>query len=141
MNFEATAVSFSSEQHSDTLTSPSDIEMLYEYLQVYRSKPGREPEMLLMMAVLEDAIRCYVKYSGAKTRSGKRHFEETRQWFFGPDDDWLFSFENLCGIFALDPGYIRRGLVQHKQDPAKIVTLPQRPASGGVTHSDLRLAS
>jgi hypothetical protein len=141
MNFEAVATNFSSEQHSDSFTSPSDIEMLYEYLQVYRSRPGREPEMLLMMAVLEDAIRCYVKYSGAKTRSGKRHFEETRQWFFGPDDDWLFSFENLCGIFSLDPGYIRRGLSQHKQAPEKVVSLPQRPSSQGLAHSNLRLAS
>jgi|SRR5919109_4402679 hypothetical protein len=140
MNVEA-AVSFSSDQHSEVATSPFDIEMLYEYLQVYRSRPGREPEMLLMLAVLEDAIRCYVKYLGATTRSGKRHFAETREWFFSQDDDWLFSFENVCGLFALDPGYIRRGLLEYKQADSRVFALPKRPVTQNVRQSELRLAS
>jgi len=140
MNVEAVA-GFSSEQHSETFNSPFDIEMLYEYLQVYRSRPGREPEMLLMLAVLEDAIRCYIKYFGVNTRSGRRHFEETREWFFSSDDDWLFSFENVCGLFGLDPGYIRRGLLQYKQKDLRVVALPQRPLAQHIANSDLRLAS
>jgi hypothetical protein len=140
MNVEA-AVGLSSEQHSEAFNSPFDIEMLYEYLQVYRSRPGREPEMLLMLAVLEDAIRCYVKYFGATTRGGRRRFEETKGWFFSPDDDWLFSFENVCGIFGLDPGYIRRGLLQYKQADSRVVALPKRPPAQSIPPSALRLAS
>jgi hypothetical protein len=140
MNVEA-AGSFSSEQHFEASNSPLDIEMLYEYLQVYRSRPGREPEMLLMLAVLEDAIRCYIKYLDATTRSGKRHFEETREWFFSHDDDWLFSFENVCGLFGLDPGYIRRGLLQYKQRDFRVLAISQRPVGQNIRHSEMRLAS
>src|SRR5207244_12816173 len=98
MNVEAVA-GFSSEQHSETFNSPFDIEMLYEYLQVYRSRPGREPEMLLMLAVLEDAIRCYIKYFGANTRSGRRHLEETREWFLSYADDRQLSLGDVCDLF------------------------------------------
>jgi hypothetical protein len=132
---------YASEQHPETFTSPYDIEMLYEYLLVYRSKPGREPEIMLMMAVLEDAIRCYVKYCTATNRGGKRRFKETKDWFFNTNDDWLFSFENLCGIFALDPGYVRRGLLQYERNHSAAVHLPQRRIAINIPRSDLRLAS
>jgi hypothetical protein len=129
------------EQHSETFATPHDVEMLHDFLVVYRSKPGREPEMMLMMAVLEDAIRCFIKYCSATNRGGKRRFKETKDWFFDSKDDRLFSFESLCGTFALDPGYIRRGLLQYERDHSFIVHLPQRRISITVPRSDLRLAS
>jgi hypothetical protein len=54
-----------------------------------------EPEKALMLAVLEDAITCIQK--------GKRWFRETVDWIVTDDDDWLFSFNNICETLCLDP--------------------------------------
>ena len=31
------------------------------------------------------------------------------------NDDWLFSFENLCEVLGLDPDFVRSGLARWKE--------------------------
>jgi hypothetical protein len=69
---------------------------------------------MLMMAILEDALKCYFDYAGASTRRKSKIFDEAEQWFFSMDDEGIFSFENICAVFGIDPGYVRRGLVLFK---------------------------
>jgi hypothetical protein len=68
------------------------------------------PEKKLMIAVMEDAIACYLDHVGAKSISGKNLFEDSEKWFFDENDDRLFSFVNICLTIGLDPDYLRRGL-------------------------------
>jgi hypothetical protein len=58
----------------------------------------------LCAAVLADAVNLYLK-SG----QGKR-FREARAWIESTDRTRVFSFERVCEVLGMDPGYLRRGL-------------------------------
>lgn len=68
------------------------------------------PELGLMRAVMEDAVRCYQKQFVAGPRRNHTLAREATKWFFDDDTIWLFSFLNLCLALALNPHYIRRRL-------------------------------
>jgi hypothetical protein len=97
-----------------------------------RKKTTLVPEQELMCAVLEDAIACYRNHLLAASASGKILFREAEEWIFTKQRDWVFSFENICEVLALNPGYVRRGLLRLKngvlgsRPKAKIYSLPAR---------------
>jgi len=70
----------------------------------------RLPELKLMAAVLDDAIRSFCRCTGARKPADRRLFRETSEWFEASDLSWPFSFENICTALALDAGWIRRRL-------------------------------
>ena len=72
------------------------------------------PEHELMLAILEDAIGCYVNYVNYKSISRRTLFEDAERWFFRENEDWIFSFVNICRTVGLDPDYLRRGLLKVK---------------------------
>jgi len=72
-------------------------------------------EMLLMLAVLEEAIDCYKRYLFAKDRKGQKLFAEAESWILDRDDDALFSFDNVCDVLGLSADYLRGGLRQWKE--------------------------
>lgn len=86
-----------------------------EYLERQRRRSVREGEMRLMLAILEDAIHCYVKYLAAKDTKGRQQFREAEEWIFERHSDWLFSFENICEILGIEPEYLRQGLLRCKK--------------------------
>jgi hypothetical protein len=138
---EDIAEDFLCREQTRNLFGQPDVIVIHEYLHVYRSNTAHTPEIRLIAAVLEDAIDCYLKYSSAKTRRGKRIFTEAAQWIFNRDEDWLFGFDNICEMLKLDPGYIRRVLGQNAQE-----RLPLNEPSGHELPQDfpaiaLRLAS
>lgn len=81
-----------------------------EYLGNFRRKTPLEPEKTLVLAVLEDGIRCFQDNASARDGKKKKLFEEAQQWLFCDDSDWLFSFTSVCGLLGFDPDYIRGGL-------------------------------
>jgi hypothetical protein len=85
-----------------------------QYLDTFRRKLHLEPEKKLMLAVLEDAIACFQKYVSARDGKGKVLFQETEEWVLDENDDWLFSFANVCDTLGFEPDYLRRGLMQWK---------------------------
>jgi hypothetical protein len=134
---EEAAEDFLCRESTRSLFGQPDVLLVHEYLQVYQSKSAHAPEMRLIAAVLEDAIGCYLKYYSAQSRRGKRIRNEAEEWIFSREDDWLFSFENICELLKIDPDYIRR-ILRHITRPDKFAAqhLPQDgPAIG------LRLAS
>jgi hypothetical protein len=82
------------------------------YFQTFRKIP-LEPEIKLMLAVLEDAIMCVQKY--ARNGKKRRLFREAEEWLLEEADDWLFSFENICSVLGLDPSYLRHGLLPESE--------------------------
>jgi hypothetical protein len=92
-----------------------DILVTVQYLSTYRRRFHLEPEQLLMLAVLEDAVLCFQDNLTAGVPRKQSLFREAEDWILNDDKSYLFSFENICEFLTLDPGYLRRGLIQWKE--------------------------
>ena len=68
-----------------------------------------------MAAILEDAIDCFQKYLWAKDNRSRNLRLEAESWFVSDDDSWPFSFINVCHALDLEPGFLRRGLMEWKE--------------------------
>ncbi|MFQ5684991.1 MAG: hypothetical protein ACE5HC_17190 [Candidatus Binatia bacterium] len=86
-----------------------------EYFEVFRRETCLEPEKRLMAAVFEDAISCFQHYTFTRDKKGAALFREAEDWILEKNDDGFFSFENICEILGIDPGYVRRGLLCWKE--------------------------
>lgn len=72
-------------------------------------------EVALMRAVLEDAIDCFQKQMFKSGRRAQRLARDAEEWLFKDDQQWPFSFLNICHVLGIDAGYIRRGLRQWQE--------------------------
>lgn len=103
-----------------------------EFFDVNKKRFPLLPEQDLMLAVLEDAIACYMNHLKPKSLSGRTLFEDAERWFFNEGGDWIFSFANICQMVGLDPNYVRRGLLSARRKmfvgrPAKLYRLDDQP--------------
>jgi hypothetical protein len=92
-----------------------DIVLPFQYFELFHRNAYLEAEKRLMLAVLEDAVACFQKYHSAQDKKGKKLFQEVDEWIRSKDDDWLFSFEYICETLAVNPDYVRRGLLAWKE--------------------------
>lgn len=83
-----------------------------DYAANFRRKIPLEPERILLLAILEDGVRCYQE--NLFVTAGKRRalYEEAKEWLFSDDSSWFCSFVSICTMLNLEPNYIRRGLRQ-----------------------------
>ena len=83
-----------------------------DYAANFRRKIPLEPERILLLAILEDGVRCYQE--NLFVAGGKRRllFDEAKEWLFSDDSSWFCSFVSICTMLNLEPNYIRRGLRQ-----------------------------
>jgi hypothetical protein len=120
--------------------SSGDTSMVQQYLDTFRRSEHLEPEKSLLAAILEDAIQEYRKYSRSHDANGKKRFREAEEWIMRGGNDWIFSFDNVCDLLALDPEYVRRGLRETLGTPrrgGKVGAPRQNAQTGGMI---LRLA-
>lgn len=99
----------------DSFRFEPDVLIPSEYENTFRRKDHRAPEVRLMAAVLDDAVMCFQKYLPPKTAKARRMLAEAEEWFFGEEQDEIFSFENICDNLDLDSNYLRRGLLDLKR--------------------------
>ena len=64
-------------------------------------------EKALMLAVLEDAVRCL----GRRSRSDARLAREAEAWIRANDPHWPFSFVNVCAHLEIDASRLRAALL------------------------------
>ena len=83
-----------------------------DYASNFRRKFPLEAERTLLLAVLEDGIRCYQENLFAVGGKRRTLFEEAEEWLFSDDANWFCSFVSICTLLSLEPNYIRRGLRQ-----------------------------
>ena len=81
-----------------------------DYAANFRRKIPLEPERTLLLAVLEDGIRCFQENLFAINGKRRGLFDEAKEWLFSDDNDWFCSFVSICTLLNLEPNYIRRGL-------------------------------
>jgi hypothetical protein len=86
-----------------------------EYAKTLQRKQHFTPEEQLMLAVLEDAVFCFQKYLSAQDRKGRALFQEAEEWILDENDEWFFSFNNICEVLRVDPNYLRQGLLTWKK--------------------------
>jgi len=84
-----------------------------QYFDRVRARAPRDAERRLMIAVLEDAVRIYLKHAGSEGEAGDL-FREIEEWVEDRTADHLYAFENICAVLDLDAEYLRRGLRARK---------------------------
>ena len=87
----------------------------FEYFSHVRGSRFTVPERRLMLAVLEDALRCYQKNMLVKRGHKKRLFKEAEKWIWENNREWPYSFVNITDEIGLDPQWIRSRLIICKQ--------------------------
>ena len=106
-----------------------------DYAANFRRKIPLEAERTLLLAVLEDGIRCFQE--NLFVVSGKRRtlFDEAQEWLFSDDADWFCSFVSLCTLLNLEPNYIRRGLREWEAQARKAAQ--KKPQAAAVVEQRL----
>jgi len=109
-----------------------------QYVDLVRRNHVIEGELKLLLAVLEDAIRCYLRNANAKDGERRRDFVEVRTWFEGGGSA---SARAARGYFQLRKSL--RGAWHRAALPARatadshdrrsaVTALPDAPASSPV---------
>lgn len=83
-----------------------DASLPFDYWHAHARKRRLGPEERLLLAVLDNAIRCYRAYRSA----GGRRFSEVEHWLFFDHNEDLFSFKNICDVLGLSRQRIREAL-------------------------------
>lgn len=103
-----------------------------QYFETFGANLYFQPEKMLMLAVLEDAIDHYRQFLSARDAHEKNACREAADWFWSDQTDWPFSYKNICDALGFDPDYLRQGLFR---------TIPNRLAratDGGQRKLSLR---
>jgi len=119
-----------------------DVEALLEneaLLPIQYADPAkrraRSPEHRLLLAVLEDAVRCWQTYESSSGAEKRRLFREAAEWFDSDADDSLFTFVDICQLLGLEPDHIRFGLRRWSERslaaPESVAPLRPRRVAGG----------
>lgn len=103
----------------------TDTVALTQYLETRGKQWDLEPEKKLMLAVLQDGIDCFRKNLLANDERKTTLFREAEQWILDGDTSYLFSFDNVCEAFDIDPAYLRKGLIAYKREQEReLLSLP-----------------
>ena len=82
-----------------------------QFFDLIRRRSMLDGETRLVFAVLEDAVRCYVKTVNSSRRSDRDQFEEVRRWFHADAGIHSpFSFEYICDVLEIEPAAVRERL-------------------------------
>jgi len=82
-------------------------------VQYYQSVAGgRTPsgEFRLFFAILEDALRCYVRTRNCRSGVKRAEFVDARTWFRTRGAPYVFSFESVCAFLDIDADWMRSRL-------------------------------
>jgi hypothetical protein len=93
-----------------------------QFFDLTRRRSTLDGETRLVFAVLEDAVRCYVKTVNSSRRSDRDQFDEVNRWFLAePGTRSPFSFEYVCDVLGIEPASLRGrlGLLRANDLPTK----------------------
>jgi hypothetical protein len=92
-----------------------DILIQSQYQATYQRRFHHEPEKILMLALLEDAIVCFQDNLKSACKKKKSLFDDAESWILDDDTSYIFSFKNICDVLGFDAGYLRDGLMRWKE--------------------------
>ncbi|HEX2228242.1 MAG TPA: hypothetical protein VHM64_13980 [Candidatus Binatia bacterium] len=94
----------------------ADILIQSQYAATYQRRFQQEPEKVLMLALLEDAIVCFQDYLGSDCKRKMALFQDAEEWILDDDTSYIFSFVNICDVLGFDASYLREGLMRWKKN-------------------------
>lgn len=82
-----------------------------QFFDLTRRRSMLDGETRLLFAVLEDAVRCYVKTVNSSRRYDREQFDEVQRWFDSEAGIRSpFSFEYVCDVLTIEPESLRSRL-------------------------------
>lgn len=99
--------------------SGSDGEVCVRYEAVYRRAEPACGERRLLLAVLEDGVRTFLKYAGATQGRGLNLRREAFVWLTGDRTD-VFAFENICEALGIDADRLRNRVLRESLPPESL---------------------
>ena len=82
--------------------------------QGYRRDSYLSGEKALMLAVLEDGIRCFQEHLTNPRSNPRLLSKQAEEWIRAVDYEWPFSFNNVCETLGIDPEALREKLLSWK---------------------------
>lgn len=82
----------------------------------FHSATTIQPELRLMVMILEDAVGCYQRFVDASDADGREQFSDAEKWLFADEQEWIFSFCSICDFVGLNPGAVRRTLLRWRRE-------------------------
>jgi len=85
-----------------------------QFGETRRRKLPSEGERKLLFAVLEDAIRCYLRHRDGDTAArNNEEFVEAVQWLSSDEDSGPFTYISICEALGIDADSLRLGITNH----------------------------
>jgi hypothetical protein len=88
----------------------TDFVVPVQFYDLIRRSAFLDGETRLVFAVLEDAIRTYLRLRDSPRRRDLVEFTEVARWFEARTGAVPFSFEYVCEVLELEPGSFRKQL-------------------------------
>jgi hypothetical protein len=76
-----------------------------QFFEPLRRKTLWEPEKRLMLAILEDAIKCFRHNLSAQSGKRRRLCQEAAEWIVETGSDWVFSFPSVTRSWCTCDSY------------------------------------
>src|SRR5260370_42644096 len=105
-----------------------------------RDDSAIRPVKKLMMAILEDALRCFQNNADAKGGPRKRLFSEAEHRLCGEGGEGPFSFETVGETLGIEPQFLRNGLRDWRSQPLAGVST-RRLARGSPMRRSWRISA
>lgn len=85
-----------------------------QYGDMCRKKLPAEGERKLLFAVLEDAVRCYLKNRDrGQTSCNDPEFLEAAEWLSSDEESGPFSYIKVCEALGINADCLRTGILHH----------------------------
>jgi hypothetical protein len=84
-----------------------------QYGESRRRKLPAEGERKLLFAVLEDAIRTYLRHRDSAVARNNEDFVEAAEWLSSDEEDGPFAFVNVCEALGIEADCLRWGISNH----------------------------
>jgi hypothetical protein len=91
-----------------------DIILPEQFFEGARRDSQASGEKALMLAVLEDGIRCFQEHLRNPRSNPRLLSQQAETWIRAVDYEWPFSFVNVCETLGIDPAALRNALLTWK---------------------------
>ena len=102
--------------HAVTDMSGFDGEVCVRYEAVYRRAEPACGERRLLLAVLEDGVRTFLKNARATQGRAFNLRREAHAWLTTEDRSDVFAFENICEALGIDASRLRQRVLGEAPD-------------------------